>query len=73
MELVVVLDRKGRVVIPQEIRKEFETRRFIAKKIEGRIELIPLPNPKSLRGRYRIEGDLTDLEELQERKVLERT
>jgi len=72
MVAVVVLDRKGRVVIPQEIRKEFETKRFVARMREGRIELIPLPNPKSLRGKYKIEGNLADLEELQERKLLER-
>jgi len=72
LSTVVVLDSKGRIVIPQEVRQKFETNRFTMRTVEGRIELTPLPTPKSLRGKYKIEGSLAEIEELQEQRLLER-
>lgn len=72
METKVELDKRGRLLIPAEIRKGLPSRTLIIKKLEDRIELIPLPDPRTLKGKYRIEGSLEDIEELQEKRVLER-
>jgi DNA-binding transcriptional regulator/RsmH inhibitor MraZ len=72
METVVELDKKGRLVIPRELRSKLPSNRLILRRLKDHIELIPLPDPKSLRGRYRLEGSLTEIEERQERRLLER-
>lgn len=72
MEVKVELDKRGRLVIPAEIREGLPSRMLILRKLEDRIELIPLPDPRTLKGKYRIEGSLEEIEELQERRLLER-
>ena len=72
MENVVEMDAKGRIVIPSSFRRGLTSRRMILKRIDDHLELIPLPDPKSLKGKYRIEGKMEDIEELQEQKLLER-
>ncbi len=72
MENVVEMDAKGRIVIPSSLRRGLTSRRMILKRIDDHLELIPLPDSKSLKGKYRIEGRMEDIEELQERRLLER-
>ncbi|MEM3693749.1 MAG: hypothetical protein QXI39_07000 [Candidatus Bathyarchaeia archaeon] len=72
MEIVVEMDAKGRIVIPSSLRRGLTSKRMILKRVEDHLELIPLPNPSSLKGKYRIEGRMEDIEELQEQKLLER-
>jgi len=72
MENVVEMDAKGRIVIPSSFRRELTSKRMILKRIDDHLELIPLPDPKSLKGKYRIEGRMEDIEELQEHRLLER-
>ena len=72
VDLKVELDKRGRLVIPAEIREELPSRTLILRKLEDRIELIPLPDPRSLKGKYPIEGSLEEIEELQEKRLLER-
>lgn len=72
MDQRVVIDEKGRLLIPAKIRRELPSRALILRRLEDRIELIPLPDPRSLMGKYKIDGDLEEIEELQERRVLER-
>jgi DNA-binding transcriptional regulator/RsmH inhibitor MraZ len=72
MEAVVEMDAKGRIVIPSKLRKEFASRRMVMKAEKDHFELIPLPDPKSLKGKYKIEGKIEDIEELQERTILKR-
>ena len=72
MEIVVEIDSKGRIVIPSKLRRDLTSKRMILRKVDDHLELIPLPNPASLKGKYRIEGSLEDIEELQEQRLLER-
>ncbi|MEM3027774.1 MAG: hypothetical protein QW220_03500 [Candidatus Bathyarchaeia archaeon] len=72
MEIVVEMDAKGRILIPSSLRRGLTSKRMILKRVDDRLELIPLPNPSSLKGKYRIEGRMEDIEELQEQKLLER-
>jgi len=72
METVVEMDMKGRIVIPSSLRKGLASKRMVLRRVEDHLELIPLPDPKSLKGKYRIEGRMEDVEELQEQKLLER-
>jgi len=72
METVVEMDTKGRIVIPSSLRRGLASKRMVLRRVEDHLELIPLPDPKSLKGKYRIEGRMEDVEELQEQKLLER-
>lgn len=72
MEYRVELDKKGRILIPAEVRKNLPSKAFILRVEESRIELIPLPDPRKLRGKYKINGSLEEIEELQETSILER-
>ena len=67
----VELDRKGRLLLPAEIRREAGSRRFIVRVEDGKIELHPVPDPKSVRGKYRglLRVSMEELEEAQERFV----
>jgi len=72
LESVVELDEKGRLLIPSEFRNTLPSKRLILRRLKDRLELIPLPDPKSLRGKYKLKGSMVEVEELQERKLLER-
>jgi bifunctional DNA-binding transcriptional regulator/antitoxin component of YhaV-PrlF toxin-antitoxin module len=67
----VELDRKGRLLLPAEIRREAGSRRFTVRVEDGKIELCPVPDPKSVRGKYRglLRVSMEELEEAQERFV----
>lgn len=70
---VIELDKKGRALLPAAIRKKLDTRRFEARLVGGHIELIPLEDLKSLKGKYRnrLRTPWTKLEEMSERFVRE--
>lgn len=72
MDAVIRYDKRGRLVLPAKLRKSLDTNLLLARKTNDHIELIPLPDPKSLRGKYKIKGKLIEIEELQEKKILER-
>jgi len=72
MEVVVEMDAKGRIIIPSSLRRGLASKRIVLRKVNDHLELIPLPDPKSLKGKYRLEGRMEDIEELQEQKLLER-
>lgn len=67
MNFVIKYDKRGRLVLPAKIRKGLDSNLLLVRKARENIELIPLPNPKSLRGKYKIEGKLSEIEELQEK------
>lgn len=71
---IVVLDPKGRLLLPSEIRKKIAARRFVLRFKDEKLELEPLPAPKSVRGKYRglLKVSREELEEAQERFLLER-
>ncbi len=70
---VVELDEKGRALLPAAMRKKFRTRRFEARLVKGRIELVPLEDMKALKGKYRnrIRKSWAVLEEMAEKFVRE--
>ncbi|MBS7625981.1 hypothetical protein KEJ51_02910 [Candidatus Bathyarchaeota archaeon] len=45
---------------------------MVLRMVGDHLELIPLPNPRSIKGKYKIDGRIEDIEELQEQKLLER-
>jgi len=71
METVVEMDVKGRILIPSSLRRGLTSKRMILRRADDHLELIPLPNPGSLKGKYRIEGRMEEIEELQEQRLLE--
>ncbi len=50
---VVELDEKGRALLPAFLRRKVGARRFEVKLVGERIELVPLQDFKSLKGKYR--------------------
>lgn len=70
---VVELDEKGRALLPASLRKKLGARRFEVKLIDGRVELLPLQNMKTLKGKYkdRIKTPWSQLEEKAEKFVRE--
>jgi len=68
---VVELDGKGRILIPAETRKAIKSRRFELRVEEGHIELLPMPDPRHLKGKYKncIDSSWEELEEKAERFV----
>ena len=73
MGIIVSLDSRGRLLLPAEIRNKLGTHRFVLERIEGRLELEPIPEPEKVRGKYKglIKKDLIGLEEDQERFLRE--
>jgi AbrB family looped-hinge helix DNA binding protein len=65
----VSLDARGRLLLPSEIREELGTKRFILNRRDDIIELEPIPEPDSVRGKYSglIEKNISRVEEDQER------
>jgi DNA-binding transcriptional regulator/RsmH inhibitor MraZ len=71
---VVELDRKGRALLPASVRKKVASRRFEVKVLKARIELVPLEDVKSLKGKYaaRVKSSWQELEEKAEMFVTQR-
>lgn len=49
----VEVDRKGRVLIPSEVRKKIRARRFELRTEENSIIMEGLADPESVRGKYK--------------------
>ena len=65
----VEMDRKGRVLLPSEVRKKMHTRRFELRMEDGSIIMEGLPDPESVRGKYKglLKGkSIIRIEEVQE-------
>lgn len=67
----VTLDSRGRLLLPASMRRELGTRRFVLRKKGGKLELEPLPDPKSVKGKHKglMEAGLEELEETQEKFI----
>lgn len=72
MDFVVELDDRGRILIPRELRKSLPSHRMILKKLGNDLLLSPLPDPRSLKGKYRIKRSIEEIEEDQECTVMRR-
>jgi len=70
---VVLMDDRGRVTIPPELRESLETKRFIIRRDEDGFRLVPLPDPKTLRGSLKIPYSDEELEEAAEAVILKRS
>ncbi|MCS7364960.1 MAG: division/cell wall cluster transcriptional repressor MraZ [archaeon GB-1867-035] len=71
--LTVSLDSRGRLTLPAEIRRHVKAKRFLVL-LEGNcIKLIPLMDPKAVRGSIKIPWSIEELEEAGERLVLKRS
>jgi bifunctional DNA-binding transcriptional regulator/antitoxin component of YhaV-PrlF toxin-antitoxin module len=71
MTVVVEEDRKGRILLPLEIRKRFATRRFKVTAKGDSLVLEPLASVQELKGKYRqiIRSEWSELEEKGEEYV----
>jgi len=50
---VIELDEKGRALLPAPMRRKLGVRRFEVKLVGDRIELLPVQDFRSLKGKYR--------------------
>lgn len=71
MSHVIEYDKKGRMVIPKEIRDKIKTNRFLVELFEEEIRLVPIPPVDSLRGKYRLKKSIEEIEEDQEKYLKE--
>ncbi len=71
MGIKVEIDKRGRLLLPAEIRNRIGSRRFLLKEVEGKLDLEPLPRPEEVKGKHRglLEKDIQELEEDQEKFV----
>ena len=62
---IVELDEKGRALLPASVRKKLGVRRFELKVAGDRLELVPIQDFRTLRGKYRnrLKTPWTKLEE----------
>jgi bifunctional DNA-binding transcriptional regulator/antitoxin component of YhaV-PrlF toxin-antitoxin module len=69
---VVKADKKGRILLPIEIRRRFKSKRFEITAKGDVLELRPLDGIEELRGKYRglIHSEWEDLEEKAEELVI---
>ena len=70
---VVELDEKGRLLLPASLRRKLGARRFELGLVAGRVELAPIQDVKTLKGKYRnrIKEPWGKLEEMAEKLVRE--
>lgn len=71
MGKTVELDSRGRLLLPADIRKKMGTKRFLLEESDKGIELEPIPDPESVKGKHKglIEKDLEEIEKDQEELV----
>lgn len=71
MGKTVELDKRGRLLLPAEIRNKIKSKRFLLKESGEKLELEPLPKAEEVKGKYKdlLEKDLEGLEEDQEKFV----
>ena len=73
MGFKLVMDRKGRILIPKKVREKLGTRVFrLVLRGDGVIELHPLYDPLGLKGSVRIGVSVEELEEAGEEFVTKR-
>ena len=72
----VEIDNKGRVLLPSEVRKKMKARRFELRVDKNSIIMECLPDPESVRGKYKdlLKGkSMSEIEEDQERLISKNT
>ena len=73
MQAKLVMDRKGRILIPKKIREKLGTRVFrLVLREDGVVELHPLYDPLSLKGSVKLGLSVEEVEEAGEKFVVER-
>ncbi|OYT57007.1 MAG: hypothetical protein B6U76_02220 [Desulfurococcales archaeon ex4484_217_2] len=73
VQVKLVMDRKGRILIPKKIREKLGTRVFrLVLREDGVVELHPLYDPLSLKGSVKLGLSVEELEEAGEKFAVER-
>ncbi len=73
MQVKLVMDRKGRILLPKKIREKLRTRVFrLVLRRDGVIELHPLYDPLRLKGTVKLEISVEEIEEAGESFVVRR-
>lgn len=70
---VVSMDDRGRVTIPPELRESLGAKRFMVHMDEEGLHLVPLPDPRTLRGSLKVSQSDEELEEAAEAVILKRS
>lgn len=66
------MDDRGRVTLPAEMRSKIQAKRFLAYLENDAVKLVPMPDPREVKGSIEIPWSIEELEEAGERHVLNR-
>jgi len=69
---IVKMDKKGRILIPSDVRQRLLSEYLELEEFEDYIRLRPLKRPQDLQGKYPLKSSISEIEEKVE-KTLERT
>ncbi|MHA1606751.1 MAG: hypothetical protein ACTSWP_04310 [Candidatus Freyarchaeota archaeon] len=69
--LVTPIDGKGRISLPKKFREKCG-RKVIIKEANGYLEVHPLPNYRESKGKYPLKKSIEEVEEDEEKLLLER-
>jgi len=73
VQVKLVMDRKGRILIPKKIREKLGTRVFrLVLREDGVVELHPLYDPLSLKGSVKLGLSVEEVEEAGEKFAVKR-
>ncbi len=73
MSLKLIMDKKGRILIPKSIRERLKTRFFrVVLRRDGVIELHPLYDPLKLKGSVKLGISVEEIEEAGEKLITKR-
>ncbi len=73
MDVRLVMDKRGRILIPKKVREKLKARSFrLVVRDDGVLELHPLYDPLSLKGSVKLDLTVEEIEEGGEDYVLKR-
>jgi len=72
MSISVELDKKGRFVLPKDFREKLMTNKLLLVDAGDHVDILPIPDLKTLKGKYKLKHTIEETEELQEKIVLQR-
>jgi len=73
MDVRLVMDKRGRILIPKKVREKLKARSFrLVVRDDGVLELHPLYDPLSLKGSVKLDLTVEEIEEGGEGYVLKR-
>jgi len=72
VSISVEIDKKGRFVLPKGIRERLMTNKLLLVDAGNHVDILPIPDIKTLKGKYKLKHSIEETEELQEKIVLQR-